>query len=287
MKRDRVICMKNRSKTSSRAFTLIELLVVIAIIAILAAMLLPALARAKDQARQVQCQSNIRQLGIAWYTYSADAGDWMVPNAPLGVFDPATPPWCGNAGEDQFNSAENTNIAYYQTNLLGPYVSGGIGVYKCPADIIPSQNGQRLRTYSMQAMMGCDDTLLQNESEGGNPGSAYFFKLAQLGGPLSPSSAIVFLEENMGTLNDGYLQVSVSPTSGDGACWPDVPGSYHKWGCGMVFADGHSEIHQWLTAALHIKVYTGMPNPSYAPANPGGPKNTDYVWWQQHITYQK
>jgi len=264
--------------TQRRAFTLIELLVVIAIIAILAAMLLPALAKAKQAALQSQCINNLHQLAIAWYTYAGDNNDAMVPNAPLGHIDPNSPPWCGDTGEDWLTSVANTNVQYYQTNLLGPYVSKGIGVYKCPADIIPSQNGQRLRTYSMQAMMGCDDAYLQNESQSDNPSWAVFNKVAQVG-KMGQANAIVFLEENMCSLNDGYLQVDdVNPE------WPDVPGSYHIWGCGMSFADGHAEIHVWQTPSLKIPVTTGI-DKTYVTATPNGPHNTDWNWWQMHTSY--
>jgi prepilin-type N-terminal cleavage/methylation domain-containing protein len=267
------------NRTQRKAFTLIELLVVIAIIAILAGMLLPALAKAKQSAWQSQCLNNLHQLAIAWYTYAGDNNDTMVPNAPLGAtFNPTSPPWCGNGSEDWLNSSINTNVQYYQTNLLGPYVSKGIGVYKCPADIVPSQNGQRLRTYSMQAMMGCDDAYLQNESQTDNPGWTVFNKVAQVG-RMGQANAIVFLEENMCSLNDGYLQVDdVSPE------WPDVPGSYHIWGCGMSFADGHAEIHVWQTPSLKIPVTTGI-DKTYVNATPNGPHNTDWNWWQMHTSY--
>jgi prepilin-type N-terminal cleavage/methylation domain-containing protein len=262
-----------------KAFTLIELLVVIAIIAILAGMLLPALAKAKQSAWQAQCVNNLHQLSIAWYAYAADNNDSMVPNAPLGaVYNPTSPPWCGNGSEDWLSSPYNTNVQYYQTNLLGPYVSKGIGVYKCPADIVPSQNGQRLRSYSMQAMMGCDDAYLQNESQSDNPGWTVFNKVAQVG-RMGQANAIVFLEENICSLNDGYLQVDdTSPE------WPDVPGSYHVWGCGMSFADGHAEIHQWQTPSLKIPVKTGFTD-KLVTATPNGPHNTDWNWWQMHTSY--
>jgi prepilin-type N-terminal cleavage/methylation domain-containing protein len=257
------------------AFTLIELLVVIAIIAILASLLLPVLAKAKAQANQTKCLNNMHQMSVGWYMYAGDFGDLMVPNAPLGVTD--VPTWCGNGSENWTTSEENTNISYYLTNVMAPYVSGGIGVYKCPADSIPSQNGPRIRSYSMQGMMGLD---FPNEAsvEDSGPDWTYYTKLSQLINPLPPTMAIIFLEENMCNLNDGFLEVNETAVG-----WPDVPGSYHNWGCGMSFGDGHSEIHQWITAALKIPVYFGI-SKANIPANPGGPNNADWIWWQQHTS---
>src|SRR5262249_9713565 len=116
------------------AFTLIELLVVIAIISILAAMLLPALSKAKCKAKRTQCLSNKHQITIACAMYTQDFGDWLVPNAPGD-----TAGWC-KGQESWFASDPNINRDYYTTNALGPYVVD-IGVYKCPSDNIASDNG--------------------------------------------------------------------------------------------------------------------------------------------------
>jgi prepilin-type N-terminal cleavage/methylation domain-containing protein len=264
---------KKRALRSQRGFTLIELLVVIAIIAILAAMLLPALASAKAKAYAIQCVSNLKQLQLGWQMYAGDFHDMMMPNAPVGTANINC--WCPSGYESWGSSDVNTNVQLYLTSIMAPYMGGQIKVYHCPADTIPSANGQRLRSYSMNGMMGTKTDYNQGKY-------ALFQKVGDLGGRLSPSDAFVFCGENMCSLNDGYLQVNMGANGS--ASFPDVPGSYHTWDCGFSFADGHAEMHKWLTSALEIPVRYNFTE-NNVPANPGGKRNQDWLWFTTHASY--
>ena len=131
----------------------------IAIIAILAAMLLPALAKAKMRAWSIKSVSNIKQLQLGAIMYANDNSGFLLPNAPYGQnlgggkawIDVTTMAYVEGPG----NLMGNTNTALYTDGLLAPYLANQLGVYKSPADTIPSANGQRIRSYTMNGQMGC------------------------------------------------------------------------------------------------------------------------------------
>jgi len=270
-----------KARASRAGFTLIELLVVIAIIAILAAILLPALAAAKSRAYGIQCVSNVRQLQLGWNTYANDNDDAVMPNSPLSA--PGVS-WCGGEAESWAGNDANTNVMLYQTNLMAAYMTAQLSVYKCPADIIPSANGDRIRSYSMQGQVG---STRQFQSY-----AKIYFKVSALAQCPGTSDTIIFLEESMSSMNDGWLQINnafgaTAGTYAGQATFPDVPGSYHKWGCGMSFADGHSELHKWMTPILKIptvKDNKGVNNGGNIFAGPVPPANAnaDWLWFTSH-----
>jgi prepilin-type N-terminal cleavage/methylation domain-containing protein len=265
------------SRRPGCAFTLIELLVVIAIIAILAAMLLPALAAAKIKAQVTQSLSNLKQDQLGWQMYAGDNNDYILPNAPLSATSVNS--WCGSQGEDWYTSLANTNPAQYTASILGPYMGNQLGVYRCPGDYIPSDNGQRIRSYSMNAQMG---TGLETNANY-NPGYQVFFKVGDFK-QLAPVDAFIFCDESMYTLQDGFLQINSSTAE-----WPDVPAAYLGGRNEFSFADGHAEAHKWVTSALKNVPYqygrteSGDGKQAVA-ALPGGKGNVDWVWFTSHAT---
>jgi len=219
-------CMKNP------AFTLIELLVVIAILAILAGLLLPALSQSKAKAQSIGCVNNIKQLATAWFLYTDDENDRLVNNHGRDETREKRQTWANNV-EDWSNSDDNTNVTLLTEAKLGGYLGKSAGVFKCPADKTVAANGPRIRSMSMNSLVG-DPGVLTNRY---NPAYVQFFKSGEL---INPSHLFVFLDEHPDTINDGFFMNRLAEPT-----WGNLPASYHRGATSSSFADRHCETHRW------------------------------------------
>jgi len=242
-----------RSLKRRGAFTLIELLVVIAIIAILAALLLPALSRAKAKAQAVMCMSNGKQLALAWILYADDFQDKLPPNVS-GAGNRGG--WVDGYLDFQPNTTDNTNTLFLLNAKIGPYTKS-LGIYKCPGDVYDclmfGARMPRVRSISMNAYIEGGAYGSLSTSSAGDRNYYCYNKMTDIIKP-TPSMLWVFNDEHPDAINDGW---QINPPGPDG--WVDLPASNHGGSCGFSFADGHSEIKKWREASTMLPV-TKSPN---------------------------
>jgi len=279
-------------------FTLIELLVVIAIIAILAALLLPSLSRAREQGRAISCLNNTRQLGLACQLYTDDHESLLPYNLWMKGSSPRTNiNWVNNVMTWYATDPDNTNTTTITDASLGPYIGGVTGIFHCPSDhaLSASQSeagwSARIRSYSMNAMMGNVGTNLVNGVNIKNSGYEQFLKTSQIP---RPADMFVFLDEHPDSIDDGYFLNTDKPpvngannvTSAASDEWTDLPASYHNQSTAFSFADGHASLHRWLKSST---ICPPAPNvaklPIQIPATPAG-ESADFDWVLDHMSIE-
>jgi len=251
--------------------------VVITIIAILAAMVLPALSKAKTKAQGIYCMNNLKQLQLAMVIYANDNQDKFAEN-PGAAVGPAA--WVhGQMSWDTASAAnlQNTNTGLMTSGEIGPYVAQNAGAFKCPADLFPAARGPRVRSYSMNGFVG-DVANIANYINGAVPGWQRFLKASDAA-KIGAVNLWVLLDECPDSINDGFFSVRMQPNTT--AKWTDVPASTHNGACGFSFADGHAEIKKWLDgntkASVRHQPGMGCPdNEQYSP--------NDIAWMQQRTS---
>ncbi|MGA3267580.1 MAG: prepilin-type N-terminal cleavage/methylation domain-containing protein [Verrucomicrobiota bacterium] len=240
----------------SSAFTLIELLVVLAVIGILAALLLPALARSKMAAQSIACRNNLMQLQLCWHLYAEDYNDVLVPNNSVYVFgggsDATGVSWCLDLdARTEINPSNIVNGLLFQYN-------NSLGIYHCPSDdsTLQTPAGQllpelRWRSYNMSQSVNGEASLL--------PALFDYIPawqmLTDIRGP-APNDLFVFIDEDAGSIEDGQFGNPPIGSWDDGVWW-DLPTNRHDQGANLSFADGHVEHWRW--AVPKVFQFLGQP----------------------------
>lgn len=266
-----------------KGFTLVELLVVIAIIGMLAALLVPALARARSKGQKISCMNNVRQLGLAWMMYADDNDDRLALN--LGATEISQRLQRGEGGNwaDSVLNWEldegNTNVLLNSTAALGSYVARNHHVFKCPSDRVVSGIqadagwSERSRSYSMNAMVGDAGEFT---SSGANVNNPYYHQFLRRSEFQSAANIFVFIEEHPDSINDGYFLNRPNKLE-----WHDLPASWHNESANLLFADGHAESRRWLNASTRKPA---RPDGANLPAPLAYNDSADFKWLLQRTS---
>jgi prepilin-type N-terminal cleavage/methylation domain-containing protein/prepilin-type processing-associated H-X9-DG protein len=272
-------CATRQTGSRPVGFTLIELLVVIAIIAILAAMLLPTLARSKQQAEKVQCASNEKQLVYAWIMYADDFRGVFPPNDGSGN-QSGFKEWCEGIlywPDTQPNDKDNTNTVYLSQSMIGPYCAHQTAIYTCPSDKYDctefGTRYPRVRSMSMNCFVGDPGTV--NGASAWDSTSRGYLKQSDMTVP-TPSNLDIFADEHPDSINDACLR---QWGTSDLSTFGDLPASYHDGAVNLAYGDGHVGLHKWQNKLTlqPIRQRTFMYGVTTG-------DQIDVIWFLQHCT---
>jgi len=278
------LCGRQRGRASGGpGFTLIELLTVIAVIAILASLLLPVLARVKSKGHAITCLNNERQLMLACLVYAGDCDDALPYNlgtAEIKQMEAQNQFWNWTTPVMSWElDSDNTNTLWLTEGGIGPYTGRSAPLYRCPVDRVVSdiqaQAGwtARVRSISMNAMVGNAGQFLKAGGNVNNPDYRQFLTVAQIP---RPAQIFVLTEEHPDSVNDAYFL-----NKPDRLQWLDLPASFHNGAANLAFADGHLETHQWRFASTKPPA---RPDAAHLPFAVPATERADFYWLMQRTT---
>ncbi|MCW5558115.1 MAG: type II secretion system protein [Verrucomicrobiae bacterium] len=267
----------------SGAFSLPELLVVLAVIGLLASLLLPGVMRTRGKGHDVACRNHLRQLAIATQLYTADSQGLLPYN--LGAADTKNSVkyggyrnWANNVLSWELDE-DNTNTLWLARGGLGPYLGGVAEVFRCPVDRVVSDLQhdagwtRRVRSFSMNAMIGNAGEFSYEGRNVNNPGHTQFFKEADVP---APARIFVFIEEHPDSINDGYFLNRLGQRE-----WFDLPASWHAGSANLTFADGHAESRRWVSATTRPPP---RPDAARLPLAVASGLDADFDWLMERTT---
>ena len=273
-------------RKSPAGFTLTELIVAVEALAILALTMLPALARTQPNSKAALCRHNLKQLSVAWQMYAEENLQKTINNFGLSETSSELTAktyrnWVNNIMSWSTDQVV-TNKALLEAGILGTYLRRATYVYRCPADnyVSPAQRSlgfaERTRSFSMNGFFG---PFTPNPNDAWASGRNTFFtsyrQWLKVTDVHKPGSFFVILEEHPDSINEGLFLNNPITTPSQ---WSDIPGSFHDGAINLLFADGHTEVHEWRSLTTKIPVTF-----VYLPRTFDAAGRDDYQWLKNRM----